>query len=90
MTALDILRYFISKLTLPENAVQCLNGEWWIDCNYYDVPGFNIKRWNMMQLYTYQKITQTNLGKWTPTDYWLVGPISLSDCESMDIYRKIH
>lgn len=75
----------VGSITKPTKAEQCELGDWWVECDYDELPrnpwGENISIYTYS--YTYQKISQNCFGKWQKEKQWIGRHYSL------DFYRSL-
>ena len=80
---LKVVRALVGKATIPKEAVQCELGDWWIECDYEDLPqepwGRKVHPYHYR--YTYQRLEQGYFGKWRKETQWL------GRHYSMDFYK---
>lgn len=71
--SLKSIRAIVGKVTIPNNAVQCELGDWWVEVDYDDLPTdpWGGKTHPYFYRYNYQKLGQGYFGKWQKENKWL-------------------
>ena len=77
------IRAAVGKATRPKEAVQCELGDWWVVCDYEELPPepWDGKVHPYFYPYTYQRLEQGYFGKWQKRTQWL------GRHYSMDFYK---
>jgi hypothetical protein len=62
----------VGRMTLPKNAVQCELDQWWVPCNYVDLPKDVWGREHDYHYrYNYQSLKQNRFGAWNTEPAWI-------------------